>query len=266
MPALINYTCPHCSAALGIPAQYAGKPGRCKHCNNAITVPPLEWKDAAPSGNITEQHAGPDQPTPLGAASAPHSKTAKWIAVASTCVAVLGIPFAYHLGHSRAQDELRANPFAAFAQATLPTAYPQGPKPASAEPPSRTVHAVGEEVSQAGLTMIVHSAGPYTGTGQFASTPSPGNIFIAFDVSITNNTDQDFTANGAAFCVKDGSGREYRRPAFAGPEPRLPLSRLYTGETARGWTTLEIPAELPTATLTYQLNVVTGEDIRFRLW
>lgn len=113
--------------------------------------------------------------------------------------------------------------------------------------------------------MVVHSVGPWTDNGSLALEPSAGNIFIAFDVSIRNDTDQEFTANSAAFSIRDDSGRQYDRRAI-GPEPALPLARLYKGEIARGWTAMQVPANLPAATLVYELNTFTGEDIRFKLW
>jgi hypothetical protein len=258
MSGTISHTCPHCKAGLSIPAQYAGKLGRCTHCNNPISVPPLASAD--PPTSAATADTPPVQPSGAVVTSAGGvSRDPRWLTILLASIAVLGIPLAYFLGRESMKNEIRETLFAPFAFAGGTESTPE-------PPPSREVHAVGEEVTQGGITMIVHSAGPWMDTEQFPRNPSPGHVFIAFEVSITNNTDQRFSANSMGFRVLDGSGREYSRPTLGGPEPGLPLARLYEGETARGWVTMQVPANLTSATLAYQLDSFTGEDIRFKLW
>ena len=54
----IKTSCPQCKTNLNIPAQYAGKQGRCSTCKTVFTVPEVAGADVSPGGS-SKEHALP---------------------------------------------------------------------------------------------------------------------------------------------------------------------------------------------------------------
>lgn len=122
---MIEMTCPHCGQALQIADEYAGKAGRCKRCQKAITAPGIDPASAfvpvdvanveidadkvvPPRAHIEEGDAGTEAPT-----LTPQQKGC------FGCAAVIGIPmaglFIYAMisdstRNSRIEDAMRGQP------------------------------------------------------------------------------------------------------------------------------------------------------------
>lgn len=62
----IKFTCPHCKRGMLVPEQFAGKKGKCKACQQPITVPTL-----TSSSSAAAEPSKPEAPRPAQPAAAP---------------------------------------------------------------------------------------------------------------------------------------------------------------------------------------------------
>ena len=89
--------------------------------------------------------------------------------------------------------------------------------------------------------------------GSYVS-PKEGMVFLALDVTVKNQGQQEVTVGSRALSLKDAQGNEMRRNMTGATKPS-PQSTLAPGAESRGEVTYEVPA----AMTAFQLVLVGGE-------
>jgi len=143
-----------------------------------------------------------------------------------------------------------ATPIPATATATPPVATATPRPPISIPPPPPvTLPKVGETAQGKGYTLQVHTVVDPPPAGQY-SKPKEGFRWIAFDVTVTNTGTAPLDYNLFYFKVKAADNREYN-VTIGNNTPPLGSGKQQPGEAARGWVTVEVPADATMTTLAY---------------
>jgi hypothetical protein len=89
--------------------------------------------------------------------------------------------------------------------------------------------------------------------GSYVS-PKEGMVFLAVDLTVKNQSQQEVTVGSRALSLKDGQGNELRRNMTGATKPS-PQSTLAPGAESRGELTFEVPATMTS----FQLVLVGAE-------
>lgn len=101
--------------------------------------------------------------------------------------------------------------------------------------------AIGDVVALGDFEVIVHSAAPYTSTNEFLE-PDPGNIWIAVDVEVKNNSASAETVSSLAqFEVQDAESRSYNVELMVGDNLPMIDGEAPSGGSRRGTVVFEVP-------------------------
>jgi hypothetical protein len=127
--------------------------------------------------------------------------------------------------------------------------------PALEEPQQRDPVAIGETISDAGVTLTVLSA---ERTNDFeGATPDPGQTFLVVEIRLENNAD-DTVQTAGGFRLVDDTGNEYTRDLGLDPS-EVEFGFLEIGGTTEGRMPFIIPENASNLTLIY-------EPMEFMMW
>ena len=129
-----------------------------------------------------------------------------------------------------------------------PTSTPRPPSPTVAPTPA-TLPKVGGTAQGKGYSLVLHALVDPAPVQQY-SKPKEGFRWVSFDVTVTNTGTAPLDYNPFYFKAKAADNREYT-VTFSGTPPLLGTGKQQPGEAARGWVTVEVPADAALATLVY---------------
>jgi uncharacterized protein affecting Mg2+/Co2+ transport len=163
-------------------------------------------------------------------------------------------------GAQQALDKRLGTPTAAPAPATQAAgagAPAAGASPAAAAAGSPVASAAsgavsGEEKVSGGVALRLNGV-QFLEKGSYVS-PKDGMVFMALDVTVKNQGQQEVTVGSRALQLKDGQGNELRRNMTGATKPS-PQSTIAPGAESRGELTFEVPVSMTS----FQL-VLTGGD------
>lgn len=120
---------------------------------------------------------------------------------------------------------------------------------ATASPPA----GAGGDEKVSGSVAVRLNGFQFLDSGNYVS-PKEGMAFLALDVSLRNQGQQEVTVGSRAITLKDATGAELRRNLTAGTKPS-PESTLAPGKETRGELTYDVPREAAA----FQWAVTVGE-------
>jgi hypothetical protein len=91
--------------------------------------------------------------------------------------------------------------------------------------------------------------------------PKEGMAFLAVDLTVRNQGQEEVTVGSRALTLKDAGGAEYRRNLTGGSKPS-PASTLAAGQSSSG----EISFEVPVTATAFQLVLTGGEGAPPAVW
>jgi hypothetical protein len=98
---------------------------------------------------------------------------------------------------------------------------------------------------------VVTIQNPYQGTLTTPDSVGAGISVIAYQVILTNNSDQPMEFRITDIRLRDSQGVEYRAGEYIGTEPRLVSQNLPDGERTRGWVWFALPDGSTPASLVF---------------
>jgi hypothetical protein len=123
-----------------------------------------------------------------------------------------------------------------------------------------SVGSIGKPVIQQGYNLTVNDVI----TGQTES----GEPYIAVDVTLTSESDEDVNSNPLYAKLKSDKGYVYNPTFFGVQEPSLDaMNDIPKGEQVRGWITFEVPNEEDGGNYTFEYRPLTfsGKSPRLRV-
>jgi uncharacterized protein affecting Mg2+/Co2+ transport len=158
-------------------------------------------------------------------------------------------------GAQQALDKRLATPTTAAAAPAAAAAAGSPSAGAAASPvagaPAAAAPAGEEKVS--GAVAVRVNGVQFLEKGSYVS-PKEGMVFLALDVTVKNQGQQEVTVGSRALSLKDAQGNELRRNMTGATKPS-PQSTLAPGAESRGELTFEVPA----AMTGFQLVLVGAE-------
>lgn len=104
--------------------------------------------------------------------------------------------------------------------------------------------------------ITIHSA-KIVKPGQYDVVQHKGDVYLVFDVSMKNTSNQEQDISTFSFTLRDTSGQQYDQGYVSGQEAML-TGKVEPGSSIKGSITYEIPSNQHTFTLAYENDVFSS--------